>query len=869
MPKTKKVSKKSVLLSPFIKPLKYKLTLKPDLETFVFSGNEEINIEILKNTKEITLHSKDIDIETTVIIQNKKTIPSVKTIYDQEKETVTFKFGQNLEKGKATLKISFYGLISESLRGFYRSRYQINGVDKYMATTQFEATDARRCFPCFDEPAQKATFCVSLIIPGSHSAISNTLPKTIREHEAGYKIIEFASTPRMSTYLLAFIIGEFEFVEGYTKKEIKQTLNKIKNNQTQVRVFTTPGKVHQAKFSLEVAIKCLEFYNEYFDIPYPLPVLDMIAIPDFESGAMENWGAVTYRETALLVDDEHTSIQNKQWVALVVAHELAHQWFGNLVTMHWWTDLWLNEGFASYIEYLAVDHIFPEWKIWDQFLNVDMAAAYRLDALKNSHPIEIEVHHPDEISEIFDMVSYAKGATVIRMLADYLGEENFRNGLRHYLKKHNYKNTKTIDLWESLEKISKKPVSKIMKNWTGKTGYPLISVERNKDKTILKQERFFISRISAKENKENTIWQVPVIYQQNEKIEKILLDKKKIILDQKIGKINTGEGVLLRAKYSPEILNELKEQILNKKMAVHDRLGIIRDLFALAEGGYIETKNVLDFSLAYQNESEYIVWVELASGINKIYNLIDEENFAEDYKKYALSLFKPLVEKVSFEKKGKENNLDILLRNIAIGNSAFYGDKKTIKRAVEIFKNRDKNKIDADIRGVIYNIVAHNGNQSSWDNFIKLYKKEEMHEEKDRLAHALTNFKDKSLVEKTLEFIISKEVRDQDAPHLIASLWNKSYSRNLTYKFIKKNWPIFLKKYGLGGHFLSRMLSPIASHKKSSKAKDIKNFFTKNKAPGAERMLEQGLEKIYSNEIWLKTSKNEIKSWLKNNYENS
>lgn len=395
------MKKKSVLLDKDIIPTSYDLTLKPDLEAFVFSGKEVIEIDLKSPKKSITLHSRDIDIETAEIIYGKENIFAEKISYNKASETATIHFKEKIKKGKVKLSLVFSGIINESLRGFYNSKYVIDGVTKHIATTQFEATDARRAFPCFDEPAQKAVFHVSLIVPGEHTAISNTLPISIKEHEAGYKVVQFAPTPKMSTYLLAFIIGDFEYIEGWTKDKV------------QVRIFTTKGKSHQAKFALEVAIKSLEFYNEYFDIPYPLPILDMIAIPDFESGAMENWGAITYRETAILVDEENSSLSNKQWIALVISHELAHQWFGNLVTMHWWTDLWLNEGFASYIEYLAVDHIFPNWKIWDQFLTADFSSALRLDSLSNSHPIEVKVHHPNEINEIFDSVSYSKGVFLI------------------------------------------------------------------------------------------------------------------------------------------------------------------------------------------------------------------------------------------------------------------------------------------------------------------------------------------------------------------------------------------------------------------------------------------------------------------------
>ena len=493
---------RNVRLSKNIIPLKYDIRLHPDLENFTFEGIETIHLNVLQKIRIVTLHSKELEIETVKIGD-----VFAKISYNEGNETASFSFPSAIglrarpkfiPAGKHKLTIVFKGILNNKMRGFYRSKYAISGKEYHMATTQFEATDARRAFPCFDEPAQKAIFNVSLIIPKGKTVISNTLPVSVSEHEGGFEVVKFSPTPIMSTYLLAFIIGDFEYIERKSKRGVI------------VRVYTTPGKKHQAKFALDCAVKTLEFYEKYFDIAYPLNTLDMIAIPDFSSGAMENWGAITYRESALLVDEEHSSASNKQWVALVIAHELAHQWFGNLVTMEWWTHLWLNEGFASYIEYLAVDKLFPKWDIWTQFSTNDLGIALRLDALASTHPIEIPVHHPDEIGEIFDEVSYSKGASIIRMLADYIGEKNFRDGLRYYLKKHSYKNTETVHLWQAFEKVSKKPVAKMMRNWTGKPGYPVIKAEIKNNELSLSQERFFASPISKKKSKDKTTWQVPV-----------------------------------------------------------------------------------------------------------------------------------------------------------------------------------------------------------------------------------------------------------------------------------------------------------------------------------------------------------------------
>jgi puromycin-sensitive aminopeptidase len=861
--KPKQKIKRSVRLPSHISPVRYRLTLKPDLEAFTFSGEEAIEIVLSKPTKTLTIHSKDLDIQSAEVVVGKSKYFATKTTYNPDAETVTFVFPQTIKKGKAALHLGFVGVINDSLRGFYKSTYEIDGVTKHIATTQFEATDARRAFPCFDEPAHKAIFNVKLIVPGSHTAISNTLPISTEEHKAGYKVVTFAPTPRMSTYLLAFIIGEFEYVEGYTK------------NKTQVRVFTTEGKSHQAKFALDVAIRCLDFYNEYFAIPYPLPILDMIAIPDFESGAMENWGAVTYRETALLVDEQNTSLSNKQWIATVVAHELAHQWFGNLVTMRWWTDLWLNEGFADFIQNVALDHIFPEWHIWELWLgDARQATAMKLDSLANSHPIQVEVHHPSEISEIFDMISYAKGSAILRQLQSYVGEDAFRDGLRHYLKKHSYKNTETTHLWESLEKVSKLPVGNVMKSWTMKMGYPLVTLEKKKDTFTVSQERFLSSRLEvsaykkAKNKTPKTIWAIPLSYESNSEQMKMLLTKQSApLVGTSIGKLNLGETSFMRVRYDTDTLTQLREQVEKGSMHVADRLGIIRDLFAMAEAGYIPTDEALEFSLVYKNETEYIVWSEIALGVNKIYNIIPEGETKEKYKRYALSLFSPLAEHMGWEHKSgmQSKHGDVFLRSLALAQAGAYGDNKVITSARRLFKARAKSPIRADIRSVVYSIVAQNGGIKEWEELKKSYDKEQMHEEKDRYARALTQFRDQTLIARTLVFALSTQVRDQDAPHLLAAVWQNSRGRALAWAFVKHHWPTILARYGEGNQ-LSRIVSPLGAHTDTKDMTDAKKFFRDNRAPGAARTLEQSYERIASNAAWQKADSKLIKKWLDKNF---
>ena len=820
------MKKKAVRLSKYIVPTEYNIELKPDLENFTFSGAETISLNLLKSTKTLTLHSKEIEINTAQVSSE-----FAKISYDTKNETATFTFAKALPKGKVKLVLVFTGILNDKMRGFYRSSYVVEGVTRHMATTQFEATDARRAFPCFDEPAQKAVFHVSLVIPKNKTAISNTLPTSVAEHEAGYQVLKFSPTPKMSTYLLAFIIGDFEYIEAKTKRGV------------QVRVFTTPGKKHQAKFALDCAVRTLDFYEKYFNIKYPMPNLDMVAIPDFSSGAMENWGAITYRESALLVDEAQSSASNKQWVALVIAHELAHQWFGNLVTMEWWTHLWLNEGFASYIEYLAVDKLFPGWDIWTQFSVHDLGVALRLDALATTHPIEIPVHHPDEIGEIFDEVSYSKGASIIRMLASYIGENNFRDGLRYYLKKHSYKNTETIHLWQAFEKVSGKPVAKIMENWTSKPGYPVVKAQMKNGRVDLTQERFFSSPISKAIAKDKTKWEIPIIFGND--------------------KVNFGETGFFRTAYSKELLEKLKSPVLNRTLSARDRLGIIRDLFALAEAGTIPTTNALEFLSAYKNEDNYTVWVEIASGLARLEQLLAKSTVKKNLNQLSLELFSPLAHKLGWNKKVKENHADALLRSLSIARAGRAGDKIIIKETKQVFaKIKKSRQVNPDIRGAVYSIIATHGGMKEYKTLVAMYKKENLHEEKNRIGGALGDFsQDKVLCEAT-HFALSKHVRIQDTIGILSSVGMNPLGRDIWMKCIKYNWKLLVSRYGQGGLTLGRAIKAIGGSAEDKHLKALNEFFKTHEAPGAKRSIDQVLERLEGNIAWLKRDRKIIEKFL-------
>lgn len=870
-------NKLQVRLPDHIKPERYEIFLKPDLKRFVFEGEEKILIYFGRPVKEITLHSKDLEIEKVELqISNSKILIS-KQILNSKSETVTFKLSKPAPKGKGELKIKFKGILSDKLKGFYRSKYSHKGEEKYIATTQFEATDARAAFPCFDEPHKKAVFDVTFLVPKDLAVISNTVEDSIIyhpddksmpagrslsmpfEHQSGYKIVKFRQTPKMSTYLLAFIVGDFEHIEGWAVRGGKK--------KTLVRVFTTPGKKHQAKFALETAIKCLEFYEEYFDIPYPLPVLDLIAIPDFASAAMENWGAITYRETALLVDEEHTSSANKQWVAIVIAHELAHQWFGNLVTMRWWTDLWLNEGFASYMEYLATDKLFPKWHMWRQYVSERFAAALKLDALENTHPIEIEVSHPDEIWEIFDSVSYAKGSAVIRMLADYLGEEIFRNGLRHYLKKHAYGNTDTSDLWKAFEEVSGRPVVKMMRGWTRQAGHPVIYAKQQKNFIELSQQRFYSSELSAHKSKDKSIWTIPVtIKDDSGRIFTELIGKKtaKLQFPQASWlKLNYGERGVYRSGYSPELFARLEQAVKNGELEPSDRLGVARDAFNLAQAGQFSTVSALKLASYYRLETELPVWEEIASGFAAVHNLFRGTDLEDDLKKYFRSVLAAAAKKTGWTPKKGEPHTAPLLRSLLLGQLGAYGDPEVLKKSYALFElARKGGRIPVDLRSVVYAQAAANGGAKEFETLIKMYGSNSHHEEQDRVGRALGNFKDKRILGLAIKFALSPKVRTQDSPGIFIQAARNFYGRDLAWDYLTKNWGEIEPRYNTGGHLLEWFVAGFSSFTDKSDAEKIQKFFKRNPTPALKRSVAQVIERVRSQNSWKKRELKNVRRWL-------
>lgn len=850
-------------------PINYGLSLKPDFIVFTFEGKLEARVKVENATSHIVMNCADIDIITASFIpEGDEEILATGINYQNDDEKVTLSFPSCLRKGAGTLKIDFMGELNDKMKGFYRSKYRTpSGEVRYAAVTQFEATDARRAFPCWDEPALKATFDITLIVPKGRVALSNMNVIDSRQREEDDLVeVKFAQTPVMSTYLLAFVVGEYDFVETRTPDNVL------------IRVYTPVGKAEQGRFAMEVAAKTIPFYNDYFMVPYPLPKIDLIAIADFAAGAMENWGLVTYRETALLIDPKNSCSSSRQWVALVVGHELAHQWFGNLVTMEWWTHLWLNEGFASWIEYLCVDHCFPEYDIWTQFVSSDYSRALELDALHNSHPIEVNVGHPSEIDEIFDAISYSKGASVIRMLHEYIGDEDFRLGMKMYLTKFQHRNASTEDLWASLEEASSKPIGAMMNTWTKQMGFPLICVKEEQqgdDRVLTLTQRKFCADGSYTDDN-GPFWMIPVAISTSEAPGSarmtLLMDvgvktaELKNVKSEQWVKLNPGTLGFYRVQYSSEMLDRLLPGIRDLSLLPVDRLSIQNDLFSLARAGVVSTVEVLRIMEAFVNEPNYTVWSDLSCNLSILSTLLSNTEFHDDILAFIRELFEPIANKLGWDPKGTEGHLDALLRGLVLGKLGKAGHIPTINEARERFKDHVSGKhiLSADLKTPVYVTVLKHGDAHTLETMLKLHKQADMSEERNRIERLLGAIPVPELIQKVLTFSLSEEVRPQDTVSVIGGVAGGSkHGRKAAWDFLRQNWDELHNRYQ-GGFLMSRLIKlTVEGFATEKMARDVKNFFDAHPAPSAERAVQQCCENILLNAAWLKRDAEAIHLYLK------
>ncbi|KMZ61536.1 aminopeptidase M1 [Zostera marina] len=853
-------------LPRFAIPKCYDLTLKPDLFHCKFSGSVEITIDIVAETRFIVLNAVELifDDDFPVLFETSKSSQELRPselVHVPEDEILVLGFDDHLPLGVGVLRIRFSGTLNDQMKGFYRSSYELNGEKKNMAVTQFEPVDARRCFPCWDEPAFKATFKITLVVPSDLMALS-CMPVTEEKVNGPSKTVCYEESPFMSTYLVAVVVGMFDYVEG------------ISSDGTKVRVYTQVGKSDQGKFALDVAMKTLHLYERYFETPYALSKLDMIAIPDFAAGGMENYGLVTYRDTDLLYDEHLSAASNKQWIASVVAHELAHQWFGNLVTMEWWTHLWLNEGFATWVSYLANDTLFPEWKCWTQFLNECTEEGLRLDALAESHPIEVDINHACDINEIFDAISYKKGASVIQMLQSYLGAECFQKALACYIKRFACSNARTEDLWQVLEEESGEPVKMIMTSWTKQMGYPVIDVKFTGHDLQFEQIQF-LSNGSAG----NGQWIIPVTLScgsynaQRNFLLKSKLDRMDItdLIKSKDGceesfwiKVNVNQTGFYRVKYDDILSARLGQAIEANILSPTDRFGVLDDSYSLCMACKQPLSSLFLLMNSYRKESDYTVLSCIISVSYSVLNITADAapELLNDFKKFFISLLMFASEKLGWDPKNGESHLDSMLREEILAALVFFGHEATLKEAHRRFNaflaDRNSYLLPPDTRKAAYVAVMqtdNSSNSSGFDSLLRVYRETDLSQEKGRVLCSLTSCPDPDIVLKALNFSLCSEVRTQDAIFCLEGVGRQG--RETAWMWLKDNWEFISNTWKSGyllGHFVEAVVSRFCSEEKVI---EVDEFFSTHSKALFIRKLKQSLERVKIKSNWVLSIKNE------------
>lgn len=937
-----------------LRPYHYALRFEPDFENFTFNGAVLVQADVLKKTRILELDCADLDIRRCRLFldsydagydhvmnskpgvicddddnddgwgvvgsgdgvytgkatyakggkhgrgpvashirgqdKNHLVIPKSLIFVDSSAERLRLKLPQGTAlKKKVAILVEFTGTLNDRLLGFYRSRYKNNGKDQYLATTQFEAADARRAFPCHDRPDAKASFDVSITVrERRHTAISN-MPVTNVIHGKNHsKTFQFATTPKMSTYLLYMGVGEFASSDT--------TYKSVSGDVVQIRIVTTKSiKKNNTVFALGCTKQLLGLYESYFGIPYPLPKLDLIAIPDFAAGAMENWGAITFRENLLLYDPKTSSSRTKQLIAEVISHELAHQWFGNLVTMKWWNDLWLNESFATFMATKLLDSVYPDWDLWKQFLADAMTTGMDLDSLRSTHPVDVPVQSPAQIREIFDPISYDKGGCILRMLEHYVGEPSFKAGLENYLKQFSYKNAQGSDLWRCIEHASGKPILRMMKSWLSKPGFPAVHLETKKHGTVLharqtRYEQRQSTSIAGADGPPPDLWPIPFSIRMHDKdhTSTRLLSRRmaRVSLDSDARRrsmvvANPGRTGFYRIVYDPNMLLDMQLLAGAGRLDATDLWALQNDLFAMCISGLASIRDYLEMIDAYRNVSDPMVLYDVIHNMSRLFRLSFEMPAAAgEVGGYAAEFGDRIHREItgwggngdshgnrrrshshSHNNTGHVINSSShtvsLLRGPVIALLGRIGTPHIIAKCGEFYDtlgmmSKPTSSVIAPSNDAVEPALAvrawtcKTGNDARrvYRTLAGQYKNASSTEMKMRFLGAMCGFRDAGLLLKTLNFALSDDVRSQNTFVPVTRISENPYGAQVLWPWVQKNWNRISDKVGHGNPLLGRVIASLANTCKPSDVPKIRKFFSEHPVPGTERTLLQTAERI-------------------------
>jgi len=828
-----------------VKPEHYTLTLAPDLKAATFTGRETIDVVIDQPVDVITLNSAEIKFESVTTTLDGKSL-TAKVSEDADKQQATFDFGQKLPAGKLTLEIRYTGILNNELRGFYLSKT----AKRNYAVTQFESTDARRAFPSFDEPAFKATFAVTLIVDKGDTAISNTNIVHDEPQSDAKHAITFATTPKMSTYLVVFLVGDFQCLSG-------------SSDGVPIRACATPNQVQYGAFALKTAEYVLHYYNNYFGIKYPMPKLDMIGIPDFEAGAMENFGAITYRESDMLLDSSHASVGAERRVGLVVAHEMAHQWFGDMVTLEWWDNTWLNEGFATWMEAKPLEAWKPEWNMTQEVAN-DNQGTLNLDAQRITRTIRAKADTPDEINEMFDGISYGKAGAMLLMVENYLGKETFRQGVHKYLAAHLYGNATAEDFWNTQAEVSHKPVDKIMDSLVSQPGVPMLTFGQPSGSSVLvSQDRFFLN--SKADPGASQAWTLPVCFKTagSEHCEVLSAAHQSLPASSSPFLFANAEGKgYYRSSYAGPVYNQLLPHV-ETDLAPEERISLLGDQWALTHSGKASVESYLDLVAAIRNDTSAEVISQAAASLHTIDTQIagdstERDEFSSWVRKNFAAAYRNLGAPQANDAPGKrELRAELLTLVAGLGK-----DEAAIAEAKSITARSlaDPSSVDPTVAIAALNIAARNGDDALFNQLQKTSEEAVNPQQRATALRALTLFTNPALEKRALEYAVSGKVRNQDAAGFLAVELRNRDTQDVAWQFVQQNWDQV--KAQLTTFSGADLIGATGGFCSAESAAQVTSFFSSHKVAASERALARAKNQIGDCMDLRAAQEPNLKTWL-------
>lgn len=840
-------------------PANYRLELYPDRNTKTVKGTVTITGQKTgRPSQRLTFHQHGLTITEATVTRFEKKGESQFTVqrisHHKTYDEVRLHTDDMLYPGSYSVTLKFTGKVQDSMHGIYLSHYEYEGRKQTIVSTQFESHHAREAFPCIDEPEAKATFDLTLISPAGEVAISNTPVKNQREQD-GMLMTAFETTPKMSTYLLAFVYGDLQY---------KQTTSA---NGIDVRVWST--KVHplaSLDFALDTAKGAIDFFEEYYGVPYPLAKSDHVAIPDFSSAAMENWGLITYREPFLLVDPKTTPQSGKEYVCLVIAHELSHQWFGNLVTMKWWDDLWLNESFANVMEYVATDALHPEWKVWNSFVTQEGLAAFRRDSIAGVQPIKTEVRHPDEISTLFDpSIVYAKGGRLLNMLMQYIGEETFRKGLKAYFTAHAYGNTTGNDLWQALGEASGKDVAAFMNPWLEKSNFPVIDVEQHETSLRISQSHFLLDRSKA----DDRVWPVPLLSDTPEVPSLLEVNTTTVTLPvTDFVRLNKGSVGHYIVNYTvPEHAAAIADLVTSKKLGIAERLMLLSDSAMLARAGTSSFAATLELLERYREEDNDPVWDIMALVIADARRFIDEDTELENAIKHMIrELIQAQYDRLGWREAPHEPSQDTKLRATIIGLGVYAGHDDIINHALALFESykEDAQLVPAELRSIVFGAAVRKNIDGAFEYLLALDESTQNVDLKQDVLAALTLVKEQNQVQTLLGRLKdTSKVRQHEVDHWIVYLLRNRYARPQAWDWLRSNWDWIDKTFGGDKSYDYFPRFAASAFNTRQLLKEYKAFFEPLKDNIAlNRNIVMGVEEIENRVSWLERDLGSVTSYF-------